>query len=239
MIFQNQSIAPRIMAVTLVAGMALPGSASRARAECEVFPPCTITFDGSCPNAAPICGAMFDGGGGCEFAGLPFCYSTGLFSYRVDTLNPLTITLSDDLIELTVFFANVGTASGEVHFFNAAGEEVGTPFATTGNCLLFMPLPQSQVFDEGVRTVEVTATSGTVYIDTFTATLAQSPVPADFDGNCDVGPFDLAQLLGGWGPCPKPCEPGDPADTCQTDLDGDCNTGAFDLAVLLGSWGPP
>ncbi len=211
----------------------------QARADCEVLPACTITFDVGCPNAGEMCGAFFDGGGGCEFAGLLFCYSTGLFSYRVDDANPLTIELSNDLIELEVFFAHVGgAASGEMRFFNGCGEEVGTPLETNGNCLLFMPDPQSQVFDDGVRTIEVTATGGVVYIDTFTVTLEKVPGPLDYDGDCAVGPFDLAQLLGSWGPCPDPCKPGNPCDTCHADVDGDCNVGASDLAQLLGSWGP-
>ncbi len=68
--------------------------------------------------------------------------------------------------------------------------------------------------------------------------IAGSPLcPADMNGDCDVGPFDLAFLLGGWGPCPDPCEPGEPQATCQTDLNGDCNTGPFDLALVLGDWG--
>ncbi|MCH8912884.1 MAG: hypothetical protein IIA33_04880 [Planctomycetes bacterium] len=210
----------------------------QARAECEVLPACTISFDAGCPNAGEMCGAFFDGGGGCEFANLPFCYSTGIFSYRVDDANSLTIELSNDLIELEVFFANVGAASGEMRFFNGCGEEVGTPLETNGNCLLFMPDSQSQVFGDGVRTIEVTATGGVVYIDTFTITLGQVPSPFDFDGDCAVGAFDLASLLGAWGPCPDPCEPGNPCDTCQADADGDCNVGAFDLAQLLGNWGP-
>ncbi len=52
--------------------------------------------------------------------------------------------------------------------------------------------------------------------------------PADFDGDGEVGPFDLAFVLGFWGP-----NPGHPAD-----LDGDGEVGPFDLALLLGSWGP-
>ena len=62
--------------------------------------------------------------------------------------------------------------------------------------------------------------------------------PADFDDSGDVGAFDLAVLLGAWGPCPEPCEAGDPATTCAEDLDGDCDVEAIDLALLLGSWGP-
>ena len=52
--------------------------------------------------------------------------------------------------------------------------------------------------------------------------------PADFDGNGAVGPFDLAILLGNWGP-----NPNHPAD-----LDADGTVGPPDLALLLGNWGP-
>ncbi len=55
--------------------------------------------------------------------------------------------------------------------------------------------------------------------------------PADLDGNGDIGAFDLALLLGSWGPCPAK---GD----CPADLDGNGDVGAFDLALLLGAWGP-
>ena len=54
------------------------------------------------------------------------------------------------------------------------------------------------------------------------------PCPADLDGNGTVGAFDLALLLGNWGPCD-----GD----CPWDLDDSCDVGAFDLALLLGNWG--
>ena len=52
--------------------------------------------------------------------------------------------------------------------------------------------------------------------------------PEDIDGNGEVQAFDLALLLGAWGP-----NPGHPAD-----LDGDDFIGAFDLALLLFAWGP-
>lgn len=64
------------------------------------------------------------------------------------------------------------------------------------------------------------------------------PCPSDFNNDGDVGPADLAELLGDWGPCDEPCEPGDPGTTCASDLNGDCAVVAFDLAILLGSWGP-
>ncbi|MCH8053984.1 MAG: hypothetical protein IH895_07990, partial [Planctomycetes bacterium] len=55
-----------------------------------------------------------------------------------------------------------------------------------------------------------------------------APCPGDLDCNGIVGAFDLAVLLGSWGPC----------DGCPADIfdDGDVNAG--DLAILLGNWGP-
>ena len=55
--------------------------------------------------------------------------------------------------------------------------------------------------------------------------------PPDLDCNGSVSAFDLALLLGSWGPCP------DPPGACAPDLDGDGLVGPFDLAILLGSWG--
>ncbi len=52
--------------------------------------------------------------------------------------------------------------------------------------------------------------------------------PIDLDGNGAVGAFDLAILLGNWGP-----NPGHAAD-----LNGDGTVDAADLAILLGNWGP-
>ncbi|MCH8970258.1 MAG: hypothetical protein IIA66_14205, partial [Planctomycetes bacterium] len=56
--------------------------------------------------------------------------------------------------------------------------------------------------------------------------------PTDVDGSGDTGAFDLAVLLGSWGPCA-------PGDACEClDSDGNGIIGAADLAQLLGSWGP-
>ena len=51
--------------------------------------------------------------------------------------------------------------------------------------------------------------------------------PQDLDGDGTVGAFDLALLLGNWGPC----------DGCPMDFDNDGQVDAFDLAQLLGAWG--
>ena len=54
--------------------------------------------------------------------------------------------------------------------------------------------------------------------------------PTDTDGTGGTGTFDLAFLLGNWGPVTR-------ASKCL-DADGNGVIGAFDLAVLLGAWGP-
>ncbi len=51
--------------------------------------------------------------------------------------------------------------------------------------------------------------------------------PWDLDGDGIVGPADLAQVLGAWGPC----------EGCPTDFNGDGMVNAADLAQLLGAWG--
>ena len=63
-------------------------------------------------------------------------------------------------------------------------------------------------------------------------------IPQDFDVDGDVDAADLAELLSSWGPCPLPCVPGDPADTCPADFDGDCDVDAANLAEVLSNWGP-
>ncbi len=54
--------------------------------------------------------------------------------------------------------------------------------------------------------------------------------PTDVDGNGETEAFDLANLLGAWGPVT-------PSSACL-DADGNGFIEAFDLAVLLGDWGP-
>ncbi len=70
--------------------------------------------------------------------------------------------------------------------------------------------------------------SGSSEDDNTDGTPDECECPADFDGDGMVGAFDLAFLLGAWGP-----NPNHPAD-----LDADGIVTAFDLAVLLGAWGP-
>ncbi len=60
-----------------------------------------------------------------------------------------------------------------------------------------------------------------------TATCGSCPTDTDDDG--ETGAFDLAVLLGNWGPV-------DAGECLDNDTSGSIN--AFDLAVLLGNWGP-
>ena len=50
------------------------------------------------------------------------------------------------------------------------------------------------------------------------------------DGSGDMEAFDLAILLGAWGPVTP--------DSVCLDAGDDGIIGAFDLAVVLGAWGP-
>jgi outer membrane protein assembly factor BamB len=60
----------------------------------------------------------------------------------------------------------------------------------------------------------------------FDVALAQA-VAADLNCDGDVNGFDLALLLGQWGPCPR---------GCGADLDGNGVVNGMDLAVLLAAW---
>ncbi|MCH8258771.1 MAG: hypothetical protein IIC46_01055 [Planctomycetes bacterium] len=199
------------------------------------LPPCTIDFEPpACPNEkknkGQICGAIFAGGSGCVVDFLPFCYSSGKFSYRIDPASSLSISLSGDLVSLEVFFANVTGSSGEMHFFNADNIEIGKPLVTNGECDEFMPKIQSRVFDEPVRFIEVSATGGQVYIDDFSINPGFEPPLGDLNEDCVVGVKDLLILLGVWGPCP-------PKGDCPADLDKSGDVGVKDLLILLGNWG--
>ena len=129
---------------------------------------CTINFDGSCPDASALCGALFTGGGGCVLAGLPFCYDTGSFAYEAGPGNLFTIDLSGDLLRLEVFFAAGGTGQGQMLFFDAQGLQVDSPLMTNGDCSATMPPTQGVVFSRPVRSIMVEALGASpVYVDTF------------------------------------------------------------------------
>jgi len=142
---------------------------------------CSVGFEtGDCPTvAAPICGAAFDGLG-CRTAFTPGCYAAGLESYEVTPVAPLTITMPDGIISLSVFFAHQSLAGGgTMQFFDAVtgGSAVDSSISTNGQCsALNMPPTQSFEFSSVVRRIEVTSVDGSVWIDSF-STVAAPPVP--------------------------------------------------------------
>ena len=91
--------------------------------------------------------------------------------------------------------------------------------------VIFEVIPKDAGVYECVITDQFSGCTNTT--DPATLTVLQL-CPADFDDNGSVGPFDLAILLGNWGP-----NPDHPAD-----LNADGTVNAYDLALLLGHWGP-
>ena len=55
----------------------------------------------------------------------------------------------------------------------------------------------------------------------------ESECPQDLDGDGQVEAFDLAIVLGSWGPC----------GGCPADFNADGVVNAADLAQVLGAWG--
>jgi hypothetical protein len=132
------------------------------------LPACIIDFETGCPDAGAQCGASFAGGTGCRIAGLPFCYSTGVFAYEIGPAATTTITLDGDLWSLDVFFASGGPGQGSMTFFDAAGDQVDAPLLTNGDCSLAMPLPQRVNFSRPVRRIVVeNGGPSNIYVDTF------------------------------------------------------------------------
>ncbi len=137
---------------------------------CTTPPPstCTIDMDTSCPDVTPTCGASFSGGVGCFFENKTGCYESGLQAHKVQSGQTLTIDLSPGIMAVDVFFAAEGAATGTMTFRDAMGSVVGAPLATNGNCLVSMPSRQQASFPVAVERIEVTASGGTVWVDSLT-----------------------------------------------------------------------
>ncbi len=140
----------------------------------------------------------------------------GLYLAFAPLGNPVAATPEGVLLTTFQFLALADTTQAPVDILESGGDPEG----------------ETIVFDGTVPNLDVTGTltGGVVEI-------AAGSCFADFDADGHVGAFDLAVLLGAWGPCPQPCTPGEPTDACRADLDPDCNVGSFDLALLLGAWG--
>ncbi|MEE9212069.1 MAG: FG-GAP-like repeat-containing protein [Phycisphaeraceae bacterium] len=107
-----------------------------------------------------------------------------------------------------------------------------------GHCdTSFGALTESFTTDCAAATASTCVAPGTYYLFVSTGIevrteRAGAPCPScaeDLNGDGVVGPFDLAVLLGAWGPCD--------AD-CPEDFNEDATVNPVDLAVLLGAWGP-
>ena len=107
-------------------------------------------------------------------------------------------------------------------------EDGGRIFGAQSAGLIILDVERT---DAGAYDCEVTDFADDCALSNPATLTVTDPCPADFDDDGTVGAFDLAFLLGAWGPCPNP-------DACPTDLNEDDIIDAFDLALLLGNWGP-
>jgi cysteine-rich repeat protein len=132
----------------------------------EPLPECLIPFDPwDCPDTSVVCGASFAGGDGCQSAGL--CAETPPHAYRLLPGPPVVITLAGDLNTLSLMFSGYAGSLGEMWFFDADGLPVDAPLYTNGDCQYGTPPLQPVTFSRPVRTIEVTAIGGQVWIDSF------------------------------------------------------------------------
>jgi hypothetical protein len=60
-------------------------------------------------------------------------------------------------------------------------------------------------------------------------TIRVGPIPADLNGDGQVGTTDLLMLIAAWGPC-------DDCGDCPADLDNDCTVATGDMLLLLAFW---
>lgn len=157
-----------VVAVLCIAGLPATGSPADAETELvvDVAPECTITFDDVCPDTQRVCRTGFRGGAGCVVEGLPFCYDSGMFAYKVEAGDRLRIRFGVPLSEVELFFAQGGAGSrGRIDFFDENGLQVGAPLGTNGDCSLAMPTTQTVTFDRPVVGARVRAFDVDVFID--------------------------------------------------------------------------
>lgn len=147
---------------------------------------CTIDFDTVCPDTARVCRTRVRGGSGCVIDGLPFCYDSGSFSYRVDAGDRAEFVIrgrgaasdgvgaaGDGVSDVEVFFGQAGPGAGGVMtFFDIDGLQVGDPITTNGICSDAMPPTQSVSFATPVVRIRVRAIDTDVYVDSLTLTRA-------------------------------------------------------------------
>ncbi len=143
----------------------------------------------------------------------------GLWAQDASGVLTLIARKGDSLEVAPGDFRTIGGGSPSLRLVGRSGGQDGRP---TG------------LNDAGQLAVHVSFTNNSSGILVFGA---EPLTPGDLDGDGEVRVPDLIILLSAWGPCPKPCTPGDPADTCPEDLDGDCEVRVPDLIILLSNWG--
>ena len=131
---------------------------------------------------------------------------------------------SSSKITLLALLGEEMVASTFIHPDTVLGESSGGSF-TFGAGIIEL---SGVAFDSLVLFNNGPGPFGTVRVALDNIILQENTCPTDLTGDGVVGPQDLAQLLGNWGP-----NPGHPAD-----FDGDGLIGPADLAQLLGTWGP-
>ena len=198
-------------------------------------------FVGNTATGSGVGGGMFSSGGSpavsnCTFSGNAAGLGGGLLNLGFDscmtvtdcTFNGNTANFGGGMLNLGVSACmTVSNCTLSGNTVNVAGGGLyntgGSP--TVGNC---------QICDNTPDQVSGPYTDGGGNLIADECPLC---ILADLSGNGVVDATDLAILLGNWGSCDDPCEPGDPAHTCAADFSGDCIVDAADLAMLLGAWG--
>ncbi len=204
---------------------------------------------GSGMNSIVLALTVFnDGGGDALYAGGFFSTAGGTAANRIarwdgSVWSPLGSGMNSDVVALAVFNDGGGDALYAGGRFTTAGGTVADRIAKWDGSV-WSPLGSGvgansnefvnglTVFNRGGDALYAFGnfTSAGGKASTFIAKYGCG-CPADVDGDGDVGPMDLAILLGNWGPT-VPCPPFNPSD-----FDTDCDVDAADLAQLLGAWG--
>ena len=161
-----------------------------------------------------------------------FAYVTDYDALHVINVSDPASPTPTGLYAPASFFSSELAVQDDMAFVTRAGEglaiiDVSIPSNPTEVDFLNTPGTAFNVSLEGGRVYVCDGNAGLrIFGD------CEITTPGDLDGDGNVGPFDLAILLGNWGPCPV-----DPAKSCDADIDGDGTVGAADLAILLGNWG--
>jgi cysteine-rich repeat protein len=132
-------------------GNTIGGDGCSADCRIDALPDCMITFDPpqACPSSTvSVCGAYFSGPPTLCAAAPEDCFDSGTRARRVP--GGLIITLAGEMNRLNVYFAGQ-SGWGQMVFFDAQDDVVDEPL----------------LFSRPVRSVEVNALDGQVWIDSF------------------------------------------------------------------------